>query len=283
MALSRFCRKALDVNAKDEWSLSGAGPETYERYQVPSTFGPLANLFLDRVRLEAGQTVLDVACGTGIVARLAAASVGTGAQVVGVDFNEAMLEVARNNTPSESTNIDWRKGDAGALPCKDATFDVVLCQQGLQFFPDKVGALREMHRVLVPDGRVWLAVWRSAKHSPVNRASTEVIGRRLGAEAAKISSAPFSLGDAEELWSLLTGAGFHEIEIEATISMRHMLPPEVSIPAQLTSLPIGPRIAALDEAERLSIVQEISEALRDYRTEEGLSVPQGTHIVSARK
>ena len=271
------------MSAKDEWSLSGAGPETYELYQVPSTFEPLAHMFLDRVRLEPGRRVLDVACGTGIVARLAAAIVGESGQVVGVDFNKAMLEVAQRNRPPNGADMEWRQGDAGALPCEVATFDVVLCQQGLQFFPDKVGALREMRRVLVADGRAWLAVWRSTEHSPVNQASTEVLGRHLGPEAAKVSLAPFSLGNADELRSLLISAGFRNIEIEATVLMRHMLSPETSIPAQLTSLPIGPQIAALDAATRSSIVEEISEALADYRTDEGMSVPQGTHIVSAAK
>jgi ubiquinone/menaquinone biosynthesis C-methylase UbiE len=151
------------VNAKDDWSLSGVGPETYELYQVPSTFEPLAHLLLDRVNLENGQIVLDVACGTGVVARLAAAIVGNTGNVVGVDFNAGMLEVAEKNTPPEITNIDWLQGDASALPSEDAKFDVVVCQQGLQFFPDKMGALREMHRVLVPDGRVWRATRRNAR------------------------------------------------------------------------------------------------------------------------
>jgi ubiquinone/menaquinone biosynthesis C-methylase UbiE len=269
------------MSATDKWSLSGAGPETYEQYQVPSTFEPLAHMLLARVGLVPGQRVLDIACGTGIVSRLAAQQLGAGGQVIGVDFNQAMLDVALANAPSTGAAIAWRQGDAGALPCGDGAFDIVVCQQGLQFFPDKVGALREARRVLAADGRAWFVVWRSTEHSPLNRAISETVHRHLGPEAEKISLAPFSLGDGDRLRSLFAEAGFRDVEIEAAQIIRNMLPPDVSIPALLTSLPIGPQIAALDEAVRLAMVAEVSEALTDYRTEEGLSVPQGTHFISA--
>ena len=175
------------------------------------------------------------------------------------------------------------QGDAGDLPIQDATIDVAICQQGLQFFPDKAGALREMNRVLRNDGRAWLAVWQSPEHSPVNQASNEVLGRYLGPEAAKVSRAPFSLGDADDLRALMSTAGFREIEIDAFTMTRQMPTPRISIPALLTSLPLGPQIAALDEETRSAIVDEISNALAEYFTEEGMSVPQGTHFVLARK
>jgi ubiquinone/menaquinone biosynthesis C-methylase UbiE len=265
------------------WSLSGAGPETYEQYQVPAIFEPLARMLLERVGLTGGQHVLDVACGTGIIARKAAEIVGNSGRIIGVDFNNSMLEVAKKNTASEASNIEWLKADAGDLPIDDSTIDVVICQQGLQFFPDKVGALQEMHRVLRENGLVWLAVWQSPEHSPVNQASNDVLGRHMGPDVAKVSRAPFSLGNSEELRDLLNGAGFRDIEIEAKSIIRHMPPPQISIPAQLTSLPIGPQIASLDEETRSAIVNEISQALSDYLTDEGMSVPQGTHIISAQK
>ena len=271
------------MTSTDKWSLSGAGPETYEQYQVPSTFEPLAHMLLERVGLSAGQRVLDVACGTGIVARLAAQQLGADGQVVGVDFNQAMLDVAQKIPASGGPPMDWRQGDAGALPCAAGAFEVVLCQQGLQFFPDKLGALREARRVLAANGRAWFVVWRSAEHSPLNRAISESVHRHLGVEAEKISLAPFSLGDGEALRRLFADAGFRDAEIEAARIIRKLLPPEVSIPALLTSLPIGTQIAALVEAVRLAMVAEVSEALAGYRTEEGLSLPQGTHFVTGKK
>jgi hypothetical protein len=146
-----------------------------------------------------------------------------------------------------------------------------------------VGALQEARRVLTANGRAWFVVWRSTDHSPLNRAISETVHRHLGAAAEKISLAPFSLGDGDALRRLFSNAGFWDVEIEAARIMRKLLPPDVSIPALLTSLPIGPQIAALDEAVRLAMVAEVGEALADYRTAEGLSLPQGTHFVTATK
>src|SRR5260370_13852749 len=119
------------------WSDYGAsGPEIYERYMVPSLFGPWA---ADLVKLAApirGERVLDVACGTGIVARLAAQRVGPMGKVVGLDLNPSMLTVARSASAG-TENIEWREGNATAMPLSQQTFDLVLCQQGLQFLPDR--------------------------------------------------------------------------------------------------------------------------------------------------
>src|SRR5687767_12566054 len=109
-------------------------PEMYERLLVGPLFRPFAELTVERAQLRAGDRVLDVACGTGIVARLAKNRVGDGGTVVGVDLSPPMIAVARSIEPS----VEWREGDACALPVRDPErFDVVMCQQGLQFFPDK--------------------------------------------------------------------------------------------------------------------------------------------------
>jgi ubiquinone/menaquinone biosynthesis C-methylase UbiE len=107
--------------------------------------------------LRPGERALDVACGTGVVTRLAADRVGAAGKVAGVDINPGMLAVARENAPATSS-IEWYEGRAEALPLAEATFDVVLCQMGLQFFPDKPKAVQEMLRVLVPEGRVLVNV-----------------------------------------------------------------------------------------------------------------------------
>ncbi len=264
----------------DAWSLPRAGPETYQAMQVPSIFEPLARMLLSRVALRPGQAVLDIACGTGVVTRLAAEAVGPDGTVVGVDFNQPMLDVAAGIDGGDV--IEWRQGDAGALPVTDDSFDVVLCQQGLQYFPDKVAALREMRRALKPGGMAWLAVWQSPEHRPTNRAWNRVLARHLGPDVTRVSEAPFSLGDGAELRRLMTEGGFQDVVVEAAVFTHHMKPPEISIPGQLASLPFGPKIAALDTATRDAIVAEIAAELADYRTPEGLTVPQGTHFVSGR-
>lgn len=269
--------------SQELWQLTGSGPESYERYQVPSVFEPLARVFLDHVPLEQGQRVLDVACGTGIVARYAAPVVGETGEILGIDLNPAMLDVARQKAPATGPRMAWQQGDAAALPCPDEAFDVVLCQQGLQFFPDKVGALREMHRVLVPGGLAAICVWRTVEHSPCNMASAEALARHVGDDAATRIQAPFALGDADVLRGLIADAGFQEIDIHAAVITRRMLPPKESIPGHLASTPVGPEVAALDEATRDALVEDIGGALTAYLDADGLAVPQGTHIALARK
>ncbi|HEV7394366.1 MAG TPA: methyltransferase domain-containing protein [Burkholderiales bacterium] len=269
--------------SQERWQLTGSGPESYERYQVPSVFEPLARKFLAHMALRPGQRVLDVACGTGIVARLAAKTLGPQGSIVGVDLNPKMLELARAHAPDNGARVEWKEGDAASLPCADADFDVVLCQQGLQFLPDKVTALREMHRVLRPAGRLGLCVWRSVEYSPCHLAIADALRRHVGADTARRFQAPFSFGDAEALKQAVAQAGFRDIDIQVDVLMRRLLPPEESIPGLLASTPVGPEVAALPERTRVLIISEVAIALTKYRSGDGLEVPQPTHVVRAVK
>ena len=264
--------------AHEAWQLTGSGADRYERYQVPSVFGPLARSFLERVALKPGQHVLDVACGTGILARMAAPQLGPTGLILGVDLNAGMLDVARDLAPRDGARVEWRQGDASTLPFADGSFDIVLCQQGLQFFPDKAGALREMRRVLKPGGRVGLCVWRSIDNSPCHAAVAQALGRHAGAEVATRFQAPFSFGDRDALHGAMHDAGFRDIDIQVATVMRRLLPPEESIPGLLASTPVGPDVAALDATRRAAIVAEAAASLSAYRDADGLTLPQPTHI-----
>jgi SAM-dependent methyltransferase len=168
--------------------------------------------------------VLDVACGTGVVARVAAQRVGATGRVVGVDLNPGMLAVARALPPPPGASIVWQEGSADALPLPEASFDVVFCQLGLQYFPDRPKALREMCRVLRPNGRMALLVWRSIQLSPGFALLAEALAQHVSAEAAAIMRAPFALEEAETLRSLTEGAGFHAVEVHATRGPSAFLP-----------------------------------------------------------
>jgi SAM-dependent methyltransferase len=148
---------------KEQWQVSGSAPEVYEAELVPAIFGAWAPVVVDLCDPRPGERVLDLACGTGVVARLAARRVGPTGRVVGVDPNPRMLAVARAGVAPEpgAAPVEWRQAGAEALPLADAGFDVVCCQLGLQFFIDRPVALREMHRVLAPGGQLALMVWRS--------------------------------------------------------------------------------------------------------------------------
>ena len=169
-------------------------------------------MLVEQGRLQPGERIVDVACGTGIVARLAAQQVGATGSVTGLDLNPGMLEMARSVSASLPSSLRWQEGSAVALPFEDAEFDVVFCQLGLQFFPDRPAALREMARVLTPDGRIVLLVWRAMEHSPGFAALARTLERHLGQEAASLMYSPFVFGDATtELHALCEQAGLQEV------------------------------------------------------------------------
>lgn len=179
-------------------------PELYEQALVGPLFQPWVEPLLEDVGIGADDRVLDIACGTGIVARLARQHLGPSGTVVGVDLNPDMLAVARRVAPM----IDWRQGDAAALPLLDGErFDVVLCQQGCQFFPDLAAAARQMHRALRKDGRLGASTWRPDEEFPVLRQLRSIAEEHLG----PISDRRHSLGDPGPLEAALRDAGFHDV------------------------------------------------------------------------
>jgi len=181
--------------------------EMYERLLVAPLFRPFAEQLLARVALRDGDSVIDVACGTGIVARLARERLGAGTRVVGVDVAPAMLAVAQR----VDSSIDWREGNAMSLPVGAAeSFTVLTCHQGLQFIPDKPAAVREMQRVLAPGGRAAIATWRPLDDLPQVVQLNAVAERHVG----RIADSRHSFGDANALKALLTGAGFSDVTVD---------------------------------------------------------------------
>lgn len=176
----------------------------YERCLVAPLFRPYAEIMLAEVTLSNGDRVLDIACGTGIIARVARERLGDSGRVVGIDVSPDMLAVARAVAPS----IDWREGDASALPLGDGEqFDVVVCQQGLQFFPDQAAAVAQMRRASAKGGRVAVATWRSDDDIPFFRQLRGVAEQRLG----DIADQRYSYGDPAALEALLRRAGFLDV------------------------------------------------------------------------
>jgi ubiquinone/menaquinone biosynthesis C-methylase UbiE len=172
---------------------------------------------LDEARIAPAMRVLDVACGTGTVARRAAQRVGSDGMVAGVDFNPEMLTAARVLAEQAGLTVEWREAQARALPFADESFDLVTCQQGLQFFPDRGAALAEMARVLRPGGRVALAIWRALSYSPGAARMLDIFEQYVGTEATAGARAPFQLGDATEIRRLLDAAGFDDIRVKIAV------------------------------------------------------------------
>jgi len=238
-----------------------------------------------RAALQPGERVLDVACGTGIVARLAAEQVGAQGAVVGLDLNSAMLAVARALPAPLGALITWTEASALAMPFPDATFDVVLCQLGLQFFPDRPRALREMRRVLVPGGRVLLSVFGPLAHNPAPQALAEALERHFGSRASAIKRAEHDLEEPAALNDLVSGAGFAEVTIETTTQHIHFPSPREYVRIQFAATPLATLMQEIprDQQATLSeaVITDVSEALRSYSGDDGLVFPQECHSLSA--
>lgn len=261
--------------------------ENYEKIAVTYTTAPFAAILLEHAKPQPGERVLDVACGTGIVARLTAPCVGASGTVVGVDKNPAMLTVASSLAPTEGAAIEWREGSAASLPLPDDTFDLVLCQAGLQFFPDRPAALREMYRVLKRDGRVAISVWRSPEYNPVSQLIWGTMARHLNTSIAVLTPA-MSLGDAGELRALLEGAGFSDITVTArSHTVREPYTPQLIARILPAVAGVLPAVAAMGTEERDTLAQvvqsELDPELAKYVEGNEQLYPMSAHIAMARK
>jgi ubiquinone/menaquinone biosynthesis C-methylase UbiE len=231
---------------------SAAPAANYERYFVPAIGAPLAYDLLELAELQPGERVLDLACGTGVVARLGAQLVGRGA-VTGVDVNPGMLAVARSVAADRA--IDWREASAQALPLEDASFDVVLCQMGLQFFPDRARAVREMWRVLKPGGRVVLNV--PGPTPPLFAVLEQSLRRHVGHEAAGFIATVFSLHELGEVSTLLEEAGFADVLVHSERKALAVPRAEDFLWQYVNSTPVAQAAKGLDEDQRALLEREI--------------------------
>src|SRR5215470_4345128 len=243
---------------------------------------PWVRRLLDVAALQPAEHVLDVACGTGFVARTTAQRVGTKGRVVGIDVNASMVEAARTvSDPEAATIIDWRTGDAAALPFEHEIFDAVLCQQGLQFFPDRLQALREMRRVLRPRGRLAFTVWGAHEDTPYQAALSDALARHVSPEAGTMARAPSALHDPLELHDLVSAAGFRNVRVRPTIEITKLPLPEHFVPGHLAALPMAQAIDRLAPAQCAALVEDMTEALSAYVDGEQLLVPAAANVVTA--
>jgi len=275
------------THEQEQWQLDDTAPELYQRYLVPAVTALWAADLVDRAALQAGDRVLDVACGTGVVARLAAERVGHTGRVAALDLNPGMLAVARSLPAITGAAIEWYEGSALALPFTDATFDVALCQLGLQFFPDRLKALQELRRVLVHSGQLALNVFGPLEHNPATQALANALDRHVGPTASVAKRAEHVLADADHLHRLVADAGFHDVVIDTT-SKRVRFPSAGDyVRIQLAATPLASVIAQLDVAgrERLTevLVEDVSAALAFYGGDAALTFPQEVHSILASR
>jgi SAM-dependent methyltransferase len=257
--------------------------ETYEREMVPVLFAPWAPLLVDLGNPRSGDQVLDAACGTGIIAREVASRIEASGHVVGLDMNPHMLAVARNAAARAGAAIEWRQGRIEEMPFGDAEFDLVLCQQGLQFVSDRAKAAAEIHRVLRPGGRTAIALWRGLDHHPFFSAMQDAVVRHLHIPAL---AAPFSFGDPAEIRATLEAAGFRDVTVEA-----HTKPARFPNPDGFVAMQVDVIAAAIPSAQHLdaaaraaladAIAEDVSETIRQSRRGDHIEFPAHAHLARA--
>jgi len=251
--------------------------EVYEEFFLPALFQEWPARLVDAALIEKGSRVLDVACGTGVLARTAQDRVGSDGSVVGIDINEDMLAVAEQKAP----HIEWRCAPAEKLPFYEDTFDAVVSQFGLMFFTDQRKALTEMGRVLRPGKSLAVAVWDSIANTPGYAAMTALLARLFGNEVAAALEAPYSLGDKNKLQTLFTDAGLHDV----TITTRNGTARFPSLQAWVHTDIKGWTLAdVIDDEQYQRLLKEAEQALKPFVTDAGaVSFPAPAHIITWRK
>lgn len=277
------------MTSSHEWGASFASASTdamslYDQIMVPRLFQPWAELLLDQLKPTEGQALLDVACGPGTVTRRAALRVGPSGRVVGCDFSPAMLNLARAKLrDGAGAPIDYLECPAESLPVPDEVFDLVTCQQGLQFFPDRPAALAEMRRALRPGGQLGLAVWCAIEDCPPFAALASALERVLGADiAAAYEAGPWGFSDADSLTRLVDESGFTEVNVRRfdVPLIFEGGPGQLLLTLQAAS--VATTIAELPEEDRSALAAALEHAARPITFEGIVNSYATSHIVTAR-
>jgi SAM-dependent methyltransferase len=267
------------MSAHAQWQLEGDAAELYERFVVRHILGPWAPRLLDVANVRPGERVLDVACGTGVVAHVAAQRIGVSGAVTGLDLNAGMIAVARSLPAPSGAAITWIEGNAADTGLATGSFDVVVCQQGVQFFPDKSAALRELHRVLVPGGRLAISVWRTT--GVYNTAVGRALSEHIGIDVASRFCASREVPPADELVRLAVAARFNDVKLQVQQMTARLPAPEQFVLGHLAATPVASKVRAMDGPSRDALARDVAQQLSAYKAGDGLTFPEEVHVLSA--
>jgi ubiquinone/menaquinone biosynthesis C-methylase UbiE len=259
-------------------TFGGTAPQNYERYFVPAIGGPLASDLVAAADLKLDQRVIDVACGTGVVARLAAARVGESGSVAALDINGGMLEEARSIPAPRGATIHWYESSAESMPLPNDAFDVAFCQLSLQFIVDKVAALREMRRVVVPSGRVLLSVPTPSRFFDV---LDDVLGKHVAAATGFVRQV-FSLNDVQKLEELFRHAGFESVVVRSEAKSLNVPPPQAFFWQYILCTPLMNLVPVTDTQLVAAMERDIAAAWKPWVHETGMRYDQPLLVASAR-
>lgn len=261
----------------EKGQVNKSAAEIYEEFFLPALFQEWADSVADAAKIERNDSVLDVACGTGVLARAVREKIGKYGSVTGIDINDGMLAVAK----SKNANIKWQNAAAENLPFEDESFEKVVSQFGLMFFEDRVKALKEMARVLKPEGVLAVAVWDSLETSSGYTQMTELLRRLFGDQIASSLEAPFVLGDKKILSELFVEAGMKTAKIITEIGTARFSSIESWVHTDIRGWTLADAID--DEMYRL-LLFEANKTLLPFTDENGkVAFDAPAHIVTWRK
>ena len=236
---------------------SGSAAQLYQSFFVPSLAMPVSDELLRAAALQPGMRVLDVACGTGVVTRAAAEQVGPTGSVTGIDVAPDMIAVAKT-VPAGGAPITWQEADGASLPLPDELDDVGLCQMGLMFMEDRAGALRELHRVLTPGGRV--VINTPGRIQPLFKVMEQAIADHLDPALSGFVSAVFSMHDPSALADLLREAGFADVTSREYTATFDLPGPAEFLWNYINLTPMGPLVADAPEEAKVAMERQVVEA-----------------------
>lgn len=260
--------------ATEQFLINTEQAEAYEERFVPALFRQWVEPVLQAAEVGPGDRVLDVACGTGVVARAAAELVAPDGKVTGVDLNPAMLAVARR----KGLEVDWRQGDVAAMPFDEGAFDVVTCQAAIFFFPDPTGALNEMRRVTRQGGRVAVQSFSSLSRQPAYGPWVDMVAKYAGPEAVELLGTYWKLGDPEAMRGRFTDAGLRVTAVHEHTRPAYFPNIETMVLTEVNATPLRDR---LDQAHLDEILAESREVLAPFVQNDCLVIPLAGYVLAA--
>lgn len=262
-------------------SFTGTAAENYQRHFVPAIATPVSVGLLATADLQPGERVLDVACGTGIIARLAAEQVGPTGSVTAVDLAPDMIEVARATPAPTAPVIEWHVGDATSLPFPDGSYDVVTCQMGLMFMPDRSQAVAEMRRVLAPRGRV--VVNTPGTIQPTFELMEQAIVEHISADLGGFVRAVFSMHDPDVVAALLREAGLTDVTATVSTVTLQLAAPSEFLWQYINLTPMGPFVAQAPKAAQSAMEHQVVTTWQPYVVDGVTPLDQPMVIATGRK
>jgi len=263
------------------FQLDAAGPPAYERHLVPAFFAPCADALLSLAPPGAGDRILDLACGTGILACRASSYVGRDGRLVCIDVNASMIAYARTAMREWMVPAEWLTADAQRLPLDDDSIDVACCQQGLQFFGDPAAVLSEVRRVVVPDGRLLLAWWRDLAHHPGFALLADTLVQWVGPEAGALMRAPFAGPHPRQVETVLADVGFPAVELRTFEFVARFPSVGAFLSQQAAGSPLARPLGAVEPDTLTRLVVDLERALEPFVDTLGLALPMRTWLLTA--